>query len=187
MQVRELGLKGLLEITVPRYHDDRGYFEEVFHHERFAQLGIEPNFVQDNLSFSKAGVLRGLHFQRAPQGQGKLVKVLSGAVLDVIVDIRPESSTFGQYEKVLLSAENGNLLYVPEGFAHGFEALADTVFLYKCTNLYSKACEGGIRYDDKQLGIVWETKNPIVSPKDIELPSFAAFCSSLGVAVGVKA
>ena len=169
MTIETLALEGLILFTPPRYTDERGYFEELFHQKRFGDVGLPTEFVQDNLSFSQAGVIRGLHFQREPHAQGKLVRVLKGFVTDVVVDIRPDSPTYGQHEKVDLSEENGALLYVPSGFAHGFEAHEDTYFLYKCTTLYSREAEGGILYNDPALGIEWTINNPIVSPKDLIL------------------
>lgn len=172
MQVIKKSLEGLLEIIPTVYKDERGYFFETYNKQAFEAHGLPTHFVQDNQSFSKKGVVRGLHFQREPHAQGKLVRVVMGRVLDFAVDIRPNSPTFGQYEAVELDATRGNLFYVPEGFAHGFVALEDSVFLYKCTNLYNKAAEGGILWNDPTLNIDWQVTNPIVSPKDLELPQF---------------
>ncbi len=170
--IEELTLKGLQLIKPRRFNDLRGYFEEVFNLADFEKHGLPTYFPQDNLSFSQKGVIRGMHFQLAPSAQAKLVKVLQGRILDVVVDIRPESPTFGKHEVIELSDENGYILLVPEGFAHGFEALEDTYFLYKCTALYNPATEGGLLYNDPELGIDWKTKDPIISPKDLALPSF---------------
>ncbi|MBB3840681.1 dTDP-4-dehydrorhamnose 3,5-epimerase [Runella defluvii] len=172
MQVIKKSLEGLLEIIPTVYKDERGYFFETYNKQAFEAHGLPTHFVQDNQSFSKKGVVRGLHFQREPHAQGKLVRVVMGRVLDFAVDIRPNSPTFGQYEAVELDATRGNLFYVPEGFAHGFVALEDSVFIYKCTNLYNKAAEGGILWNDPTLNIDWQVTNPIVSPKDLELPQF---------------
>lgn len=172
MQVIKKSLEGLLEIIPTVYKDERGYFFETYNKQAFEAHGLPTHFVQDNQSFSKKGVVRGLHFQREPHAQGKLVRVVMGRVLDFAVDIRPDSPTFGQYEVVELDATRGNLFYVPEGFAHGFVALEDSVFLYKCTNLYNKAAEGGIIWNDPTLNINWQVTNPIVSSKDLELPQF---------------
>jgi dTDP-4-dehydrorhamnose 3,5-epimerase len=172
MQIRETSIAGLVEIIPRFFTDDRGMFFESYNETLFKSLGLPTNFVQDNQSFSKKGVVRGLHFQKAPFAQGKLVRVISGEVLDVAVDIRPESPTFGQYETFLLSSENNNMAYVPEGFAHGFVALEDSVFSYKCTNLYSKESESGILWNDPDLGIDWGITDPIVSEKDLILPTF---------------
>ncbi|HAK77219.1 MAG TPA: dTDP-4-dehydrorhamnose 3,5-epimerase [Runella sp.] len=172
MQVIKKSLEGLLEIIPTVYKDERGYFFETYNKQAFEAHGLPTHFVQDNQSFSKKGVVRGLHFQREPHAQGKLVRVVMGRVLDFAVDIRPNSPTFGQYEAVELDTTRGNLFYVPEGFAHGFVALEDSVFLYKCTNLYNKAAEGGILWNDPTLNIDWQVTNPIVSSKDLELPQF---------------
>ncbi len=175
MQVIKKSIEGLIEIIPAVYKDERGSFFETFNKETFEAKGIPTHFVQDNQSFSKKGVVRGLHFQRAPFAQGKLVRVVSGRVLDVAVDIRPDSPTFGKYETVELSAELNNLFYVPEGFAHGFVALEDSIFIYKCTNVYNKASEGGIIWNDPDLNIDWQITNPIVSEKDLQLPTFKGY------------
>ena len=172
MQVIKKSLEGLLEIIPTVYKDERGYFFETYNKQAFEAQGLPTHFVQDNQSFSKKGVVRGLHFQREPHAQGKLVRVVMGRVLDFAVDIRPNSPTFGQYEVVELDANRGNLFYLPEGFAHGFVVLEDSVFIYKCTNLYNKAAEGGIIWNDPTLNIDWQVTNPIVSSKDLDLPQF---------------
>jgi len=174
MQIRETSIAGLIEIFPRVFEDDRGLFFESYNAEGFKKLGLPTNFVQDNQSFSKKGVVRGLHFQNAPFAQGKLVRVISGRVLDVAVDIRPESSTFGKHEVFELRSDTNNMAYVPEGFAHGFVALEDSVFSYKCTNGYNKGAESGILWNDPDLGIDWGIDNPIVSEKDIILPTFRA-------------
>ncbi len=173
MTVEELALPGVLLLSPRRFPDERGYFEELYKTDAYRKAGVHYAFVQDNLSYSHKGVVRGLHYQRAPFAQAKMVSVLKGRVIDVVADVRPESPTFGQYLQVELSSERGQQLLVPEGYAHGFEALEDTIFLYKCSALYDKASEGGIRYDDPQLGIPWQTRNPIVSEKDLALPVLA--------------
>ena len=183
MNIQRHPLEGLIEITPAVYYDERGYFLETYHTERFRALGIESNFVQVNQSFSKRGVLRGLHFQRPPHQQGKLVSVVQGRVLDVSVDLRPGSPTYGQHAKVLIDSERHNLLYVPEGFAHGFVALEDTIFNYQCTNLYHQPSDGGLRWDDPDLNVDWELErygihSLIVSEKDQLLPSFATYNQS---------
>jgi dTDP-4-dehydrorhamnose 3,5-epimerase len=172
MQIRETSIKGLVEIFPRVFEDDRGMFFESYNAELFERLGLPTNFVQDNQSFSKKGVVRGLHFQNAPFAQGKLVRVMSGSVLDVAVDIRPESETFGKHELFVLRGDLNNMAYIPEGFAHGFVALEDSVFSYKCTNLYSKVSESGILWNDPHLGIDWGIADPIVSEKDLILPTF---------------
>ena len=173
MSVEELALPGVLLLSPRRFPDERGYFEELYKTDVYRKAGVAYEFVQDNLSYSHKGVVRGLHYQRAPFAQAKMVSVLQGRVIDVVADVRPESPTFGQYLQVELSAERGQQLLVPEGYAHGFEALEDTIFLYKCSALYDKASEGGIRYDDPQLGVPWHTRSPIVSEKDLALPMLA--------------
>jgi dTDP-4-dehydrorhamnose 3,5-epimerase len=175
MQFLKTKLPGVFEIIPRIFEDDRGYFYETYNIELFKANGIPEEFLQDNQSFSKKGVIRGLHFQRAPFAQGKLVRVIKGAVLDVVVDIRPESPTFGQYESFLLTEENKKMVYLPEGFAHGFSTLEDAIFSYKCTNVYHKASEGGIIYNDPDLNIDWQVSNPVVSDKDLELPSWKEF------------
>ncbi|MFN4146844.1 MAG: dTDP-4-dehydrorhamnose 3,5-epimerase [Runella sp.] len=175
MQIIKKSLEGLVEIVPTVYRDERGSFLETFNRQVFEQHGLPVDFVQDNQSFSFKGVVRGLHYQRAPFAQGKLVRVIVGRVLDIAVDIRPESPTFGQYEAVELDAERQNMLYLPEGFAHGFAALEDSIFSYKCTNLYHKASEGGILWNDPDLAIDWQLATPIVSHKDQQLPPFKEF------------
>lgn len=162
----------LIEPTV--YEDERGWFMESFNEQRFhaelQKLGlpIPRPFVQDNHSFSKKGVLRGLHFQREPHAQGKLVRVVNGAAFDVAVDIRPGSPTFGKWVGVELNADNKHMLWIPEGFAHGFLALEDdTEFLYKTTDYYAKECEAAIRWDNREFNIEWPIIYPIIlSAKD---------------------
>lgn len=154
--------------------DVRGYFFESFHQDRFEDLtGLKVNFVQDNQSFSKKGTLRGLHFQSAKFGQAKLVRVLNGVVLDVVVDIRKGSKTFGEHFSIELSSENKKQLFIPRGFAHGFVVLSESAeFFYKCDNYYNKVSEGGIIYNDPTLNIDWKlSKNEmIISEKDYNLP-----------------
>ncbi|MPR32246.1 dTDP-4-dehydrorhamnose 3,5-epimerase [Salmonirosea aquatica] len=172
MQIRETSIAGLVELTPRVFEDERGAFFVSFNVEAFQKAGLPTGFVQDNQSFSVKGVVRGLHFQNSPFAQGKLVRVIVGRVIDVAVDIRPESPTFGQYELFELDAKRCNMAYIPEGFAHGFAALEDSVFSYKCTNLYNKACEAGIIWNDPVLNIDWGIAHPIVSDKDKELPTF---------------
>jgi dTDP-4-dehydrorhamnose 3,5-epimerase len=179
MEVIKTHLEGLLELRPKLFYDERGYFFESFNSILFQQLGLPDTFVQDNQSFSKRGVIRGLHLQLEPYSQGKLVKVMTGRVLDVVVDVRPQSKTFGQHAKVLLDAQANNLLWVPPGFAHGFSALEDSIFHYKCTSNYHKASEYGILWNDPALAIDWELAHPLVSEKDQLLPNFATFCQKL--------
>jgi dTDP-4-dehydrorhamnose 3,5-epimerase len=173
MQIIDTGIEGLKEIVPAVYSDERGFFFEAFHEKRFRDAGLPHRFVQDNQSFSTEGVLRGLHFQEAPHSQGKLVRVISGTALDVAVDIRPGSPTFGKSYSVLLEANRQNMLYIPEGFAHGFLTLTDCIFFYKCTQHYHKDSESGILWNDPDLNIDWGNTKPIVSLKDAELPTFA--------------
>ncbi len=172
MEFRKTSIEGLIEIYPKIFGDARGHFFESYRQDLFAQNGIPFQFVQDNQSFSTAGVLRGLHFQNPPFAQGKLVRVITGKVIDIAVDIRPGSPTFGKYEKFVLDATLQNMVYIPEGFAHGFAALEDSVFAYKCTNNYNKASEGGIIWNDPDLNIDWGIESPNVSEKDLELPTF---------------
>lgn len=160
----------LIEPTV--FGDDRGYFMETYHQEEFSAAGFNAAFVQDNQSMSRRGILRGLHFQKQ-HTQGKLVRVLSGRVFDVGVDLRPTSPTFGKWTGVELNDENKNQLYVPQGFAHGFLVLSETaVFTYKCTDVYDAAAEGGVLWNDPDIGIEWPDPGvPIqLSEKDRALP-----------------
>ena len=155
------------------YYDERGYFFESYNRRVWAEAGIETNFVQTNQARSTRGVLRGLHYQVEPMAQTKLVRVVEGEVLDVVVDLREGSPTYGQWYSVRLSTENKRQLYVPRGFAHGYVVLSETAeFVYKCDNYYSKAHEGGIRFDDPALRIDWQfdLSQVIVSEKDRELP-----------------
>ncbi|MGF1637388.1 MAG: dTDP-4-dehydrorhamnose 3,5-epimerase [Cyclobacteriaceae bacterium] len=175
MEIKETEFKGLFEIVPRSFEDERGLFFESYHQIKFREAGIEAQFVQDNQSFSKAGVLRGLHFQLPPYDQGKLVRVISGRALDVAVDLREGSPTFGQHIAKVLESNLGNMLYIPPGFAHGFVALTDCIFFYKCTNFYDKPSDGGLKWDDPDLNIQWGIAEPNVSEKDIALPSLSDF------------
>ena len=169
-------IKDLLIIKPKVFEDDRGYFFESWDKETFEKNGISGNFVQDNQSLSSKGVLRGLHFQNPPYEQGKLVRVVKGSVLDVAVDIRKDSPTYGEYIMVHLNEDNKRMFWIPPGFAHGFLTLEDnTIFSYKCTGKYNKESEGSLRWDDKDLNIDWNTQHPIVSDKDQEAPDFKNF------------
>jgi len=166
----ETPLPGVVLVEPQVFGDARGFFMETYHLEKFRRAGIGETFVQDNHSFSRKGVLRGLHYQ-VGRPQGKLVRVVSGEAFDVAVDIRRGSPTFGRWHGVRLSAENRRMLYVPPGFAHGFCALSDDVhFLYKCTDLYAPELDRGIRWDDPDIGIEWPVSGPVLSPKDAGLP-----------------
>ena len=172
MQFIETGIHDLWEIDPVIHRDARGYFFESFQLEKLQSVGINGPFVQDNQSFSIKGVLRGLHYQKPPHQQGKLVSVTIGKVLDIVVDIRKSSPTFGNHFMCILDAERHNILYIPEGMAHGFLAMENSLFVYKCTDLYNKESEGGIVWNDPDLKIDWGVTNPIVSEKDAELPYF---------------
>ena len=173
MEIIETKIKDLLIIKPDVFLDERGYFFESYHRQRCLELGLAMTFVQDNESQSMRGVLRGLHFQRPPFAQGKLVRVVKGSVMDVAVDLRKDSPTYGQWESVVLTGDNKFMYWIPEGFAHGFVCLEDhTVFTYKCTNVYNKASEGSIRWNDPDLNIDWRIEHPILSEKDQSAPFF---------------
>ena len=178
MEFFETTIKDLFIIKPKVFEDSRGHFFESFTTKSFSEKNIDADFVQDNQSLSQKGVLRGLHFQAPPYGQGKLVRVIKGAVLDVALDIRKKSATYGQHFTIELNEENKTMLWIPEGFAHGFSTLADnTIFAYKCTNYYFKDSEGCISWNDNSLGINWNIENPTISEKDKQGLSFAEFIS----------
>ncbi len=178
MEIINTPIEGLLVIKPRVFEDERGYFFESWSKEIFAKLGLDLDFLQDNQSLSTKGVLRGLHFQNPPYAQGKLVRVVRGKVLDVAVDIRKESATYGQYFSIELSEENKTMFWIPPGFAHGFLALEeDTIFAYKCTGIYNKESEGSFVWNDKGLNIDWGMDSPIVSEKDLVAGSFKGFVS----------
>lgn len=170
----ETKLKGCFVIEPKVFEDDRGYFFESYNKKTFNSIGESVNFVQDNQSYSKYGVIRGIHYQVGDYAQAKLVRVLNGTVLDVAVDLRSDSPTFGEHVAVELSQENKKQLFVPRGFGHGFSVLSETAhFFYKCDNYYNKESEGGIVYNDSSIGIDWKLPNNCieVSNKDLALPS----------------
>ncbi len=180
MNISTTKIEGLKIIEPRIFPDDRGYFYESYSEKKYREAGIDASFVQDNQSFSQKGALRGLHGQAEPFAQGKLVRVLQGRVFDVAVDIRKNSSTFGQYVSIELSGENHKQFWVPPGFLHGFVTLEDdTIFTYKVTNYYDKASEIGVLWNDPTLNIDWQTdlSNVLLSPKDTILPAFADFTS----------
>ncbi|MCK9218415.1 MAG: dTDP-4-dehydrorhamnose 3,5-epimerase [Bacteroidales bacterium] len=178
MEILKTPIEGLLVIKPDVFEDKRGYFFESFNADKFLQNGLDLKFVQDNESKSKKGVLRGLHFQSPPFEQGKLVRVIQGAVMDVAVDIRKTSPTYGKWESVLLSGKNKWMYWIPSGFAHGFVTLEDdTIFFYKCTNVYNKASEGSILWCDNVLNIDWGINAPVISDKDRVSPLFKDFIS----------
>jgi len=179
MEIRETKIEGLLVIQPRIFKDDRGLFFESFNQLKFEKhLGQEITFVQDNESVSKKNVVRGLHFQSPPHAQGKLVHVAQGSVLDVAVDLRKGSLTYGQWHSELLSSENHTLFWIPEGFAHGFVSLEEnTTFIYKCTNYYNPESERTICWNDELLSIDWGIFSPIISSKDKEGEKFANFAT----------
>lgn len=177
MQINKTEIAGLFVFKPKKFEDERGYFFESFNLKSYQEaIGENIQFVQDNESVSKKGVLRGLHFQQPPMAQGKLVRVVSGAVLDIAVDLRKNSPTYGKWNSVILSEENGMQFWIPEGFAHGFVALEDnTKFLYKCTNYYSPENESTIKWDDPVLAIDWGNESFLVSSKDKDGQNFTSF------------
>ena len=176
MQVIQTNLSGLIVIQPKVFEDTRGYFFESYNKALFHKHNMADEFVQDNESLSQKGVLRGLHFQNPPYAQAKLVRVITGAVLDVAVDIRKKSPTYGRHFSEELSSKNKKMMYVPAGFAHGFLVLDDnTIFSYKCSGAYNKDAEGGILWCDEELGINWGIKNPILSEKDKIAKQFKDF------------
>jgi dTDP-4-dehydrorhamnose 3,5-epimerase len=176
VEIEEKEIKGLIEIFPKVFGDQRGFFLETYNASRYNDILKNIQFVQDNFSSSNKGVLRGLHFQNPPYSQGKLVQVITGSALDVAVDLRKNSDTYGQHVKVILSAEKRNQFWIPEGVAHGFLALEDnTIFSYKCTNYYNPQSEVTILWNDRNLQIDWQIDNPIISPKDKEGVLFKDF------------
>lgn len=185
MKIEKTKIEGLLIITPEVFGDERGFFVETYNKKRYVEAGILDEFVQDNLSESQKGTLRGLHFQKEPFSQGKLASVIKGRVLDIAVDIRKDSPTFGEHVSVELSGENKKQFWIPVGFAHGFVALEDdTLFSYKCTNFYHPESEGSILWSDEELGIDWKLKEngieePIISSRDSENVSFQEAAAEL--------
>lgn len=169
MELKPTALKDVLLLTPKLFKDDRGYFFESYNQDTFAKLGIHTLFVQDNQSFSLKNTLRGLHFQNSPKAQAKLIQVIDGEIFDVAVDIRPNSPTYGEWVSEYLSSKTHNMLYIPEGFAHGFLVLSDTATVtYKCSDTYSPAHEGSIIWNDPKLNINWPlTSQPLLSAKDM--------------------
>lgn len=176
MEIVETKLKDVLVIKPRVFEDSRGYFFESYNRRLFEKEGLKLDFVQDNQSLSQKGVLRGLHFQNQPFAQGKLVRVITGAVFDVAVDIRKGSPTYGQWFGQELNEKNKWMMYIPEGFAHGFATLEDnTIFSYKCTNFYDKASEDCILWNDPDLAVDWHIGDPLLSEKDLEGKKFRSF------------
>ncbi|MCW3806262.1 dTDP-4-dehydrorhamnose 3,5-epimerase [Plebeiibacterium marinum] len=175
MEIKQTGFQDLLIIKPTKFKDSRGFFLESYNENKYNQLGITNHFVQDNLSSSQYGVIRGLHYQLAPYAQAKLVHVIKGCIIDVVVDLRKNSQTFGKSFSIELSEENGLQLLIPQGFAHGFSVISEEVlFSYKCDNLYNKEYEKGILFNDPQLGIDWKipADKAIISEKDKKHPTF---------------
>lgn len=168
MEIKKTQIDGLLIIKPDVFEDERGYFFESYNKNKFKEIGLEINFVQDNISKSSFGTIRGLHYQIGEYAQGKLCSVLSGRVLDVAVDLRFGSPAYGKYFSIELSSENKFQFWIPAGFAHGFSVLSEeAIFHYKCSNFYNKTSERCIIYNDSKLGIDWKVLNPIVSEKDL--------------------
>jgi len=181
MVLTELSLKGVFLVSGPVREDKRGIFRELYREDALSGAGISPRFVQDNLSVSKRGVIRGLHLQREPYSQAKLVYVLSGAVWNVVVDLNPGSQTFGRWTGIELSAQRGEGLFIPESFANGFASLEEgTTVFYKVTKQYEPSSEAGIRWNDPSLGIRWPFSDPILSEKDAGLPFVTSFRRNAG-------
>ncbi len=178
MEIHKTAIEGLLILKLKSFSDNRGSFCETYNKQLFAAHGLNMDFVQDNQSISRKGVVRGLHLQVPPFAQGKLVRVVHGSAIDVAVDLRRQSPTFGQHVTVELNAKDSVLFWIPEGFAHGFAALEDnTIFQYKVTNYYNKDSERAILWNDPDLNIQWNIENPIVSQKDLESKLFKDFIS----------
>ena len=178
MKIEKTRIDGLLVITPKVFGDERGHFFESFRKDIFEEHGVAEDFIQDNQSLSSKGILRGLHFQKEPHAQGKLVRVLQGSVLDVAVDIRSNSITYGQHVAIELNGSNNTMFYIPPGFAHGFLTLEDnTIFAYKCTQYYHKDSEDCILWNSPSLGINWGINSPILSEKDKIAKDFSNFDS----------
>lgn len=178
MKLIETAIPDLLVVETSVFEDDRGYFFEAFNTSKFKEQNLDLKIAQTNISKSQKGVVRGLHFQNPPYAQGKLIRVLKGAVLDVAVDIRKNSAHYGKHVAIELNEDNKLGLWVPPGFAHGFKTIEDnTLFYYDCTNMYNKQSEGSIRWNDPDLGIDWNIANPIISEKDTLAPFFKELIS----------
>lgn len=174
MKIERQSLPGVLTIEPERYGDERGFFQETWHMSRYAEIGVDASFVQDNMSSSAGNVVRGLHLQN-PNPQGKLIWVLHGEVFDVAVDLRRGSPTFARWTAVVLTAENRRQLWIPAGFAHGFCVLSDSaLFAYKCTDFYAPESELSVQWNDPAIGIDWPVSNPVLSDRDAAAPPLAA-------------
>nr|WP_319397891.1 dTDP-4-dehydrorhamnose 3,5-epimerase [uncultured Carboxylicivirga sp.] len=173
MEIKKTHIPGLIIIQPQVFNDDRGFFYESYNESRYFENEVLPHFVQDNISKSSYGTVRGLHYQLAPFAQSKLVQVLEGKVLDVAVDLRKKSPTYGQYYSIELTAENKTQFFIPQGFAHGFSVLSETaIFMYKCDNYYNRGAERGLAHNDPDLNIDWQIPHDkrIISQKDQILP-----------------
>ena len=178
MNFIKVEIEGLVIIEPNVFEDDRGYFYESYNKEEFDKNGVEDHFVQDNQSLSQKDVLRGLHFQKPPYSQAKLIRVIQGSVLDVVVDLRVNSKTYGKHYSIELSSINKRSFYVPQGFAHGFLTLEDnTIFSYKCSDFYNSASEDALVWNDEALNIDWGVDNPILSEKDELAQGFTKYVS----------
>lgn len=178
MEIEKFNIEGLILIKPDIFGDERGYFIESYNTAKYQAAGIRCDFVQDNESMSKANVIRGMHFQMPPFAQAKLVRVVSGAIIDVAVDLRKESATYGQYVSVLLSGTNKYQFFIPEGFAHGFLAMEEnTIVSYKCNRYYNKEAEGTLKWNDPDINISWNVSNALISSKDDRGINFANFAS----------
>jgi len=178
MEITKTPIEGLLVIKPKVFEDERGNFFESWSKQSYKNISLDLDFVQDNQSLSQKAVLRGLHFQNPPFAQGKLVRVIKGSVIDVAVDIRKNSSTYGKYYSIELSEENKIVFWIPPGFAHGFISLENnTIFTYKCTEIYNKESEGSIVWNDPDIGINWGVENPLISEKDMVAGNFKDFKS----------
>lgn len=176
MQLEKTPIEGLIILKPTIFKDDRGYFYESYNKNRLQELGITLDFVQDNQSFSQKGVIRGLHYQKPPFAQAKLIRVINGSILDVAVDIRKDSPTYGQYFAIEISEENHLQFLIPEGFAHGFSVLEEnTIVQYKCSQFYHKESEGTILFNDPTIAIPWNVDHPIVAEKDLNGQLFSTF------------
>jgi len=176
IQITETQLAGVLVIEPNLFEDERGWFTEFLNTKVWKENNLSIEFAQENLSYSKQGTIRGLHFQNPPFGQAKLVTVFNGAVQDIVVDIRKNSATYLQHIAIQLNGEKPTWIFIPEGFAHGFEVLSESAtFYYKCSNFYNKESESGLLYNEQELNINWKTKNPIISDKDLLLPKLNEF------------
>ncbi len=174
MKVEKTKIQGLLVLSPKIFFDDRGYFYESYNKNTFKNVtGLDIDFVQDNESKSSRGVVRGLHYQLPPYAQSKLIRVVKGEILDVAVDIRENSVTYGEVFSIILNEENKKMLFIPRGFAHGFSVLSEKAIInYKCDNFYNKNSESGIIYNDSDLNIDWKIKNAVISEKDKAHPNF---------------